>query len=79
MFNAAHETGPTSCDSLENRPRSVAHFAPGDPAQVVYRKLLAAFDEDDLVNLESDIEYFLAGGPMSPALSGMLGAADTAA
>jgi hypothetical protein len=79
MPNVAHQSDSVPCDRLENRPRSIARFAPGDPAQMVYRKLLADFDEDDLVDLESEIEYFLAGGPMSPALSAMLGAADGAA
>ena len=79
MLNAARYIDAAGTETRNSEERRVSRFLPRDPAQVFYRKLLSEFDEDQLLNLECDIEYFLASGVMSPSLSGMLNAAPIAA
>ena len=70
--NAAPKTGNVEI-------RRVSRFMPRDPAQVVYRRMLSELDEDQLVSLETDLEYYLAGGEMSKSLCSVLDAGHAAA
>ncbi len=77
MFNAARtfDTCTSFRPAGEASPQS---FRPNVPAHVVYRRLLAAFDDDQLQALESDINRFVESGRMSASLAGMLTAATLA-
>lgn len=79
MLDAARTIDAPGSETRKIGGRRTSRFLPRDPAQVIYRRLLSDFDEDQLLNLECDIEYFLASGVMSPWLSGMLNAAQKAA
>ena len=56
------------------RPIRVAsrQFTPCDPAQVVYRRMLSELDDDQLVEVETDIVYFLNSGEFTGRLVALM-------
>lgn len=79
MMNVAKMSDTFEPRSERVRSRRESRFMPRDPAQVVFRELLAKLDEGQLVDLESDIEHFLTSGSMSRRVSDMIEAAALAA
>lgn len=75
MLNAANIDAPRNDSHTGHAER----FTSRDPSQIVYRRLLAMLDEDQLIDIETDISYFVQGGEMSRHLSALLTAADKAA
>ncbi len=77
MFNAARSF--ETCTSFDPCGEVVpSSFRANVPAHVIYRRLLATFDDDQLKALESDINRFVESGRMSASLAGMLTAATLA-
>ena len=77
MLNAAKIIETDTHDAIGLR--RVSRYLPNDPAQVAFRRLLSELDEEQLMSVETDLEYYLAGGTMSKRLTSLLDAGDRAA